>query len=238
MSKPEAFEREDRYIVIKRKHLSEEQATAIDQTLEMYDVAQVPLAVVVEGDWPEYEPVWRMIEARVAGKDTSEIAQSDMSRPETLEALVEARRIASLIMSGIEDAQCRRTASESTAALIEHLDETIITITKGDGPWSMTAAATSDKAEPDTPVSGSTASKRWQIEAETIARCIQVLRGSLLIGSGSEARNQRDEDISILKTCLPENIVFPEDIAAAIPGMFDGPAGPLRDHSTSNDSTS
>lgn len=68
MSKPAAFEREDRYIVIKRKHLSEEQVTAIDQTLEMYDVAQVPLAVVVEGDWPEYEPVWSMIQERVTGE--------------------------------------------------------------------------------------------------------------------------------------------------------------------------
>ena len=67
MSKPEPFEREDRYIVIKRKNLSEDQAAAIDQTLEMYDIAQVPKAVVVEGDWPEYEPVWRMIEARVSG---------------------------------------------------------------------------------------------------------------------------------------------------------------------------
>ncbi|GGD74136.1 hypothetical protein [Croceicoccus mobilis] len=67
MKDSEAFEREDRYIVIKRKHLSEEQATAIDQTLEMYDVAQVPLAVVVEGDWPEYETVWKMIEGRVTG---------------------------------------------------------------------------------------------------------------------------------------------------------------------------
>jgi hypothetical protein len=68
----ERFQREDRYIVIKRKHLSEEQVVAIDQTLEMYDVAQVPKAVVVEGDWPEYEPVWRMIEARCTGRILSD----------------------------------------------------------------------------------------------------------------------------------------------------------------------
>jgi hypothetical protein len=56
----QGFQREDRYIVIKRKHLTPEQER---------DAGALPSvsAVVVETDWPEYEAVWAMIQARVAG---------------------------------------------------------------------------------------------------------------------------------------------------------------------------
>ena len=55
------FTREDRYIVIKRKHLSEDVERQLLIWLNCAEVRQVPKAVVVEGDWPEYETVWRMI---------------------------------------------------------------------------------------------------------------------------------------------------------------------------------
>ena len=60
------FEREERYIVIKRKHLDEITECAIRTGLNGYRVNTVD-CVVVESDWPEYETVWKMIEDRVSG---------------------------------------------------------------------------------------------------------------------------------------------------------------------------
>ncbi|GEM_PF-1955111 len=61
------FEREERYIVIKRKHLDERD----EETLrEFLTDREIPIATcaVVESDWPEYETVWRMIEDRVTDR--------------------------------------------------------------------------------------------------------------------------------------------------------------------------
>lgn len=60
------FQREDRYIVIKRKHLTATQEMSIRAYMERLNIRTVE-CVVVESDWPEYETVWSMIEARVAG---------------------------------------------------------------------------------------------------------------------------------------------------------------------------
>lgn len=66
-----AFEREDRYLVIKYSDLnkvSPEYRLPFKEYLG--DVlAEVPHRefVVVESDWPEYEKVWQMIEARMTG---------------------------------------------------------------------------------------------------------------------------------------------------------------------------
>ncbi|MGF7151284.1 hypothetical protein FHS96_004947 [Sphingomonas zeicaulis] len=60
------FVREERYIVIKRKHLDDSQETAVRALLTEQGIGIVECAVV-ESDWPEYEPVWKMIEDRVAG---------------------------------------------------------------------------------------------------------------------------------------------------------------------------
>ena len=61
------FKREERYIVIKRKNLSEKEEFAIRALLEGLDVGTVE-CVVVESDWPENEVVWKMIESRVTGQ--------------------------------------------------------------------------------------------------------------------------------------------------------------------------
>ncbi|GLX87865.1 hypothetical protein Pfra02_04340 [Pseudomonas fragi] len=69
------FKREERYIVVKLKHLREAQGgrfpdNKIDGLLNYLSATGVdPLegAMVIEGDWPEYEPAWAMIEARVNG---------------------------------------------------------------------------------------------------------------------------------------------------------------------------
>lgn len=67
----------DRYVVIKNSHA--EQALTDDERKELYrlgmkcakwrqDNNKKPFeCVVVEHDWPEYERVWNMIEARVDG---------------------------------------------------------------------------------------------------------------------------------------------------------------------------
>lgn len=61
------FKREERYIVIKRKHLNPE----MEAHLTTYKGLLVPTVecVVVESDWPEYEPVWKMIEEGVIQHD-------------------------------------------------------------------------------------------------------------------------------------------------------------------------
>lgn len=67
----DTFERENRYIVLKRKHLGslpEHLQIRLKPALE--DAAQLlPKldCLVVESDWPEYEPTWRAIEQRMTG---------------------------------------------------------------------------------------------------------------------------------------------------------------------------
>ncbi|WP_140919058.1 hypothetical protein [Limnobaculum xujianqingii] len=71
------FERENRYLVMKRKdiyqHLSAQQRTALDEiglliAERRQDYGKQPLdCVVIESDWPEYETVWKMLEARMTG---------------------------------------------------------------------------------------------------------------------------------------------------------------------------
>jgi hypothetical protein len=72
------FQREDRYIVIKRKDLDtvfrsdvrEQFYTALHR-LNCHDVL-IPQRkfLVIESDWPEYEIVWQMIEARMRGRNS------------------------------------------------------------------------------------------------------------------------------------------------------------------------
>jgi hypothetical protein len=64
------FQREERYIVIKRKHLSKEQEATLRRALAVNHIETVE-CVVVEADWPEYDLVWQMIEDRVTGRSGS-----------------------------------------------------------------------------------------------------------------------------------------------------------------------
>ncbi len=76
----EPFQREERYIVIKRKHLSAIQETVLRAHMARLQIGTVAGAVV-EADWPEYEVVWRMIEARVyASSPTAQCPQSPTGR--------------------------------------------------------------------------------------------------------------------------------------------------------------
>ncbi|MEX5343054.1 hypothetical protein [Pseudomonas sp. I2] len=71
------FQREDRYIVIKRSDL--DKLSPIDRDLALSSLEHVDSimaawdcparkCLVIESDWPEYEPTWAAIEARVTGK--------------------------------------------------------------------------------------------------------------------------------------------------------------------------
>lgn len=86
------FEREERYIVIKRKHLTNGHEAFIRGYLEQIGVGIVEGAVV-ERDWPEYETVWSMIEARVLNLQSADAleAATPSEREKVLKrAMVEA----------------------------------------------------------------------------------------------------------------------------------------------------
>lgn len=72
------FEREDRYMIIKRKDM---ECLSSEQLVHLIDISTAlaeyreqqgkqPLqAVVIEHDWPEFEKVWQMIEERCSHED-------------------------------------------------------------------------------------------------------------------------------------------------------------------------
>lgn len=62
-----AFKRETRYAVIKLKDINQNTQRQLHNFMEDLEIPSRD-CVVVESDWPEYEPVWKMIEARMTGK--------------------------------------------------------------------------------------------------------------------------------------------------------------------------
>lgn len=62
----EKFQREERYIVFKVKDMSEHKLGWVRDVIRLNDIPTVD-AVVVEANWPEYEPTWAAIERRVTG---------------------------------------------------------------------------------------------------------------------------------------------------------------------------
>ena len=71
------FERENRYLVLKRKDI-ERSLTPTEQNILLQLTGKIYLdrmeegrgglrCVVVESDWPEYKPTWAAIQARVEG---------------------------------------------------------------------------------------------------------------------------------------------------------------------------
>lgn len=72
------FKRENRYLVLKRddiaRYLSEEQLISLDEICGVIEAWRASEGktnhgyVVVSDDWPEYETVFQMIEARVTGQ--------------------------------------------------------------------------------------------------------------------------------------------------------------------------
>lgn len=86
------FEREERYIVIKRKHLDDIQDHHIKYWLRENNIPTVE-CVVVEADWPNYEHVWSTVEAVADGT----WGEDDIQHQEALERLDDAMANLSLI---------------------------------------------------------------------------------------------------------------------------------------------
>ena len=85
------FQRDERYIVVKRKRLTSKTESVLRSLLDDYNVDTVE-CVVVESDWPEYEQVWAMIEARCTGNPLPSITdlQSQLSQSKAeIERLIE-----------------------------------------------------------------------------------------------------------------------------------------------------
>lgn len=93
------FEREDRYIVIKRKDLEKLPLHLRAKLNDWFNSAGCDMPprqyVVVESDWPEYETVFKMIEARVTGKPFTHALPAQPAEPvnaelvKALEKLIE-----------------------------------------------------------------------------------------------------------------------------------------------------
>lgn len=70
-ARPKQFEREDRYIVIKRSDLAKVPVNYRKALVDPLAHLQAHLprreCLVIESDWPEYPVAWQMIEARMTG---------------------------------------------------------------------------------------------------------------------------------------------------------------------------
>jgi hypothetical protein len=118
------FQREDRYIVIKRSDLERlrgGQTEGLRQQLsKVYPLLPKRQCAVIESDWPEFEQVWRMIEARAAGNPLPDYdtlaAQRDegLAREAELQKQVERLRV---------DAADVNWMVEQRDALQQHLAE-------------------------------------------------------------------------------------------------------------------
>ena len=92
----EAFERETRYIVIKRSDLAKlDQAgllrpESLDGLVDICGRLPPREYVVVESDWPEFQPTWAAIEARVSGLATTVPAGCKVVPVEATEDMEEA----------------------------------------------------------------------------------------------------------------------------------------------------
>lgn len=90
----EAFERETRYIVIKRSDLAKlDQAgllrpESLDGLVDICGRLPPREYVVVESDWPEFQPTWAAIEARVSGLATTVPAGCKVVPVELLERTI------------------------------------------------------------------------------------------------------------------------------------------------------
>lgn len=74
------FQREDRYIVIKRSDLNKVpvnyRSALVDPMFSLLSHLPNRECLVIESDWPEFEPAWASIEARVSGSGATTLTGS------------------------------------------------------------------------------------------------------------------------------------------------------------------
>lgn len=105
------FKREERYIVVKLKHLAGLQVAPLRNFLRENRVPTLD-CVVVEADWPEYEPVWQMIERRMTG-------QPAVSAAEELDAVLYWRKKHANGLKTRDALQALLTAADERADALE-----------------------------------------------------------------------------------------------------------------------
>lgn len=67
------FKREERYIVLKKSHLTNDQLDHLSRVIAISDMTKsLTHCVVIEHDWPEYETVFQMLESRVLNDTETE----------------------------------------------------------------------------------------------------------------------------------------------------------------------
>jgi len=127
-----SFSREDRYIVVKRSDLAKvvshyQVHRFMETLLRVGQHLPKRKFLVVEADWPEYEPVWRMIESRVMGipseLDTA-LSQLAALREELAQKVVLAvREVCELDPADSDDPECICIkASDLGAILSRHFE--------------------------------------------------------------------------------------------------------------------
>lgn len=65
---------EERYIVVKRKHLNETEISALQAVIQLIG-GEVMDCLVVENDWPEYAPTLKLLSDRVDYKEANELGE-------------------------------------------------------------------------------------------------------------------------------------------------------------------
>lgn len=122
------FEREPRYVVFKikdiEKYLTQDQKDSLMSVGEEiafgrnYDGKPPFNAVVVEQDWPEFEPTWAMIEARMAGN------QYALLLPPIADRFAELERQRDALLTGVETAtRILREIAEASDGDYEDVEE-------------------------------------------------------------------------------------------------------------------
>lgn len=110
---PREFVREGRYIVVKPDYEDDIRTERLRNYIEEM-CFHTPDCVVVEADWPEYEPVWRMIEARVIGNPTElDAAKATISQLHGLVAELRSLLDATAVLGEIDLTPKRLEHAES-----------------------------------------------------------------------------------------------------------------------------
>jgi len=103
------FERENRYIIIKRSDLQNVpvayRSSLVDPMFSLLSHLPSRKCLVIESDWPEYESYWQMIERRVTG-------QPAVSAAEELEAVLHWRNKHAIAIKERDALQQRLTVAD------------------------------------------------------------------------------------------------------------------------------
>lgn len=128
------FKREHRYWVFKRKHLEAEQDAHFRDEAQWFAEAApeaCPTCVVVEDDWPEYEVVWEMIQARVEGRP-GPIADRDTTIAELEEKAKWHDADRGSLLEELSDTKAKLEAAENVSKI--YLDALIHI--RDNNPWT------------------------------------------------------------------------------------------------------